>query len=209
MSAAPLPHPAETPDGGPRLYGVIDVLRTDRVSGWAIDRADAAAAVEVEILRDGVVVARARADRERRDLARGGVGTGRYGFSAPIEPPIEPGLEFTIKARARTGDGATAELRRAGAGDAASPDRLLLQRLYEELRLLASRPVAEPIPAPDPALLDLAGRLEVVQLRLEAALARVEPSPPPALGGVRLLAGLGLAVALGSLAIGLVSLLGS
>ncbi|MBP7003178.1 hypothetical protein, partial [Amaricoccus sp.] len=142
--ATPARAPAETPeaaDGGPRVYGVIDVLRPDRVSGWAIDRADAAAAVEIEILREGAPVARVRADRERRDLARGGVGTGRYGFSAPLDPPLEPGFEFTLRVRARTVDGDVADLRRAAAtGAAPDPDRRLLERLYEELRALAARP---------------------------------------------------------------------
>ena len=49
-------------DQGPRLYGVFDLARPDRVAGWAIDRADAAASVAVEILREGVPVATVRAD---------------------------------------------------------------------------------------------------------------------------------------------------
>lgn len=32
----------------PRLYGVIDVLRADRVAGWVIDRTDAARCATVE-----------------------------------------------------------------------------------------------------------------------------------------------------------------
>ncbi|MBP7241932.1 hypothetical protein [Amaricoccus sp.] len=212
--ATPLPVPAEpseTADGGPRLYGVIDILRADRVSGWAIDRTDAAAAVETEVLREGVVVARVRADRERRDLARGGVGSGRYGFSVPIDPPLEPGFEFTLRVRVRSADGATAELRRAGATiSAPDPDRRLLERIYEELRALAARPVPEPIPepipGPDHALIDLAARLELTQIRIEAALAAVEPPPRRDAGGVRLVAGAALAIACGSLALGLFSL---
>lgn len=215
-AAARPDEPALAVDGGPRIYGVIDVLRPDRVSGWAIDRTDEAAAVEVEILREGRPVARIRADRERRDLARGGVGTGRYGFAAPIDPPLEPGFEFTLRVRAHAADGAACELRRARTGAAPDPDRLLLERLFEEVRALARRPEPAPEPAPvpaqagpDQALAELAARLELVQLRVEAALAAVEPAKAPGVGGVRLIALGALALAGGSLALGLASLFAS
>ena len=102
---------------GPRVYGVIDVIRPDRVAGWAIDRADSRTALEVEVIREGAVVATVRANRQRRDLEKSGVGSGRYGFSCDLTPPLEPGFEFTISARARTSDDVVAELRRAGKAD--------------------------------------------------------------------------------------------
>jgi hypothetical protein len=61
-----------TADGGPRVYGVVDLIRHDRAAGWAIDRADPAAAVTVEVRREGRLVATARADRHRKDLESGG-----------------------------------------------------------------------------------------------------------------------------------------
>ena len=49
-------------------------------------------------------------------------------------------------------------------------------------------------------------RLDLVQARIEAALAAVEPPPGPAVAGLRAIAGLAVAIALVSLGIGLVSM---
>lgn len=216
MPLKPETPPATGPDGGPRLYGVMDVLRLDRVAGWAIDRTDAAAALEIEIRREGRPVATVRADRLRKDLERGGLGTGRYGFTCTLEPPLEPGFEFTVTAVARSADGALLDLKRPGAATQ-SPDRerRMLERLYEEVTAIANRLAAPPPPAaPAPheaaeaALADAVRRIELTQLRVEAALSAVAPPAPPEIKGLRVIAVTALALAAGSLALGLWSLLG-
>ena len=216
MPLKPETPPATGPDGGPRLYGVMDVLRLDRVAGWAIDRTDAAAALEIEIRREGRPVATVRADRLRKDLVRGGLGTGRYGFTCTLEPPLEPGFEFTVTAVARSADGALLDLKRPGAATQ-SPDRerRMLERLYEEVTAIANRLAAPPPPAaPAPheaaeaALADAVRRIELTQLRVEAALSAVAPPAPPEIKGLRAIAVTALALAAGSLALGLWSLLG-
>ena len=216
MPLKPETPPATGPDGGPRLYGVMDVLRLDRVAGWAIDRTDAAAALEIEIRREGRPVATVRADRQRKDLERGGLGTGRYGFTCTLEPPLEPGFEFTVTAVARSADGALLDLKRPGAATQ-SPDRerRMLERLYEEVTAIANRLAAPPPPAaPAPheaaeaALADAVRRIELIQLRVEAALSAVAPPAPPEIKGLRAIAVTALALAAGSLALGLWSLLG-
>lgn len=216
MPLKPETPPATGPDGGPRLYGVMDVLRLDRVAGWAIDRTDAAAALEIEIRREGRPVATVRADRLRKDLERGGLGTGRYGFTCTLEPPLEPGFEFTVTAVARSADGALLDLKRPGAATQ-SPDRerRMLERLYEEVTAIANRLAAPPPPAaPAPheaaeaALADAVRRIELTQLRVEAALSAVAPPAPPEIKGLRAIAVTALALAAGSLALGLWSLLG-
>lgn len=203
---APAPAPAEAAaalpdDGGPRLYGVVDVVKPDRIAGWVIDRRDARAALDVEIRREGRLVATARADRPRRDLEKGGVGTGRYGFAVELDPPLEPGFEFTLTATARAADGTTETLRRPAA-QAADPDRLLLQRIFEEVR----RPAPEPS---EPAeLREILARVELAQARIEAALAAVEPPAAPAVPrGLRVTVGVALALAATSLAVGIASML--
>lgn len=214
MPLKPETPPATGPDGGPRLYGVMDVLRLDRVAGWAIDRTDAAAALEIEIRREGRPVATVRADRLRKDLERGGLGTGRYGFTCNLEPPLEPGFEFTVTAVARSADGALLELKRPGAATQ-SPDRerRMLERLYEEVTAIARR-LAAPPPAPAPqeaaetALADAVRRIELTQLRVEAALSAVAPPAPPEIKGLRTIAVTALAIATGSLALGFWSLFG-
>lgn len=185
---------------GPRIYGVVDVLRLDRIAGWVIDRRDARAALDVEIRREGRTVAVVRADRPRRDLEKTGVGTGRYGFSCDLSPPLEPGFEFTVTATARTSDGSNAELRRPAGKANAEPERRVLERIYEA--------VSRPQPAPnDEKLAEMIARLELVQARIEATLGTVEPGGPDPQVGLRILAGSALALGLGSLAIGIVSML--
>ena len=204
LASQPLePAAAPVPDPGPRVYGVIDVLRANRIAGWAIDRADSAAAVSIEIRREGA----ARGDgarrpapprpraRRRRDRAL------RLRLRARTRR-CEPGFEFTVSATARTADGAACELRRAGAGDdEASAERRLMERIFA----LVSRVPDEAAERQDKleAAID---RLELVQARIEAALAAVEPPPAPAVAGLRAIAGLAVAVALVSLGIGLVSM---
>lgn len=187
-------------DAGPRIYGVVDAIRPGRVAGWAIDRADSAAAVEIDVRREGRLVATVRADRPRRDLERGGVGTGRYGFACDLDPPLQPGFEFTLTATARTADGATCELKRAGAREVeASTDRRLVERIFEI--------VSQPPPPPNSREIEAAiARLEIVQARIEAALSAIEAPQAPPLTGLRAIAGLALAAALASLVIGVTSL---
>lgn len=190
-------------DAGPRLYGVVDVLRADRIAGWAIDRTDAGVALDVEIRRDGRVVATVRADRPRADLVKTGVGSGRYGFAADLDPPLEPGFEFTVSATVRAADGVSLELRRSGARERErdrAPDRRLVERLYEEVQA-----IREAQAAPGVALVALVERLELVQARIEATIARIEPREAPG-PGPNVVLWLALATAGVSIALGVLSL---
>lgn len=190
-------------DSGPRLYGVVDVLRTDRIAGWAIDRTDASVALDVEIQREGRTVAVVRADRPRADLVKTGVGTGRYGFVCDLDPPLEPGFEFTMTAVARAADGVSLELRRSGSrGGRGDPERRVVERLYEEVKAIRAAQQA-----PLESLLALVERLEITQARLEAALGRVEPPEP--VGGPNLVLWLAVAIAAVSLTLGMLSLVWS
>lgn len=161
-----------------RVNGVVDVLRANRIAGWAIDRLDSAGSVTVEVFRDGHPYQSVTADRYRPDLERGGIGTGRYGFSVEIDPPVDAGLEFTVTAIARTDDGHSAPLKPTGAAEhPVRPELLLLHRLaasVEELKQTQKQPAS-----PHRAVEELAERLEMTQLRLEAALATVEKGQVP------------------------------
>lgn len=199
-------HVAPAADQGPRLYGVIDVIRPDRVAGWAIDRADSSAAVLIDITREGRPVGTVRADRTRKDLERGGVGTGRYGFSFEIAPPLEPGFDFTLSATARAADGFTTELRRAGGDPSPTPDRRLLERTFAEVSRLRQQARSD---AGLDALTEIAHRLEIAQARLDAALSGLAAPAPPSHTGLRLMLAVTLAIALGSLALGAWSMLQS
>lgn len=160
----------------PRVNGVVDVLRSNRIAGWAIDRADASATVRVEILREGRPWRSVMADRHRPDLEKGGIGTGRYGFGVEIDPPVEPGLEFTVQAIAFTADGQSAPLKPVGSAEQAVPPELrLLVRLMASVEDLKS---GLQLPeAPNDALIEIAQRLELAQARLEAAITAIEARP--------------------------------
>lgn len=199
----PAPAGAAVADQGPRLYGVFDLARPDRVAGWAIDRLDPNAAVEVEILREGRPVATARADRHRPDLAKGGVGTGDYGFSIPLDPPVEPGFEFTLEAFARAADGARLPLRR-GARAKVSPEQRVVERIFEAVTAPKEPPALEPEMERLAALL---ARLETLQHRVEASLSGA-PEPRAQGRDLRAILCATLAIALGALGTGLYSLFG-
>lgn len=194
---------------GPRLYGVIDVLRTDRIAGWAIDRSDAAAAVEIDVLREGKLLSRVRADRKRADLEKAGVGTGAYGFRVEIDPPLAPGLEFTVTATARSADGVEVELARGGrAVRAPVPGDRLLERVFEEVVALRAAQAVAVAPNDAGDLDEILDRVEVAQARIEAAVARLAARPQPAPDhGVRRIALAALVLAIVSLGTGLYSLL--
>ena len=190
---------------GPRLHGAIDLIRPDRIAGWVIDRTDPAAHAAVEILREGRPVASAPADRPRRDLVTAGVGTGAYGFSVPLDPPLEEGMEFTLCVRAFTPDGAEILIRPSARHGTTSVERRILARLIEEVaacrRLLDERePTAE--------MAAMLGRIEVAQARLESLAAGVEAPAAPGRSGLWLLSAAAMATAGLSLAAAIVSLWG-
>jgi hypothetical protein len=183
-----------------RIHGALDMLRPDRIGGWAIDRDNRGAALEVDVFREGRRVATLRADRPRKDLARGEDGSGNHGFAVALDPPLEPGFEFTVTAVARASDGASSELRRAGAGGAATPEQRILERLFGEVRQLRQEP------RDAAGLAETLQRLEITQARIEATLAAIEVPAPQPQSGLTLIVAVALATGLGSLGLGLYSM---
>ncbi len=184
-----------------RLHGALDMVRADRIGGWAVDRANPGAAVEVDIFREGHRIATLRADRPRKDLARGDE-EANHGFALALDPPLEPGFEFTIVAVARAGEG-SAELRRAGGGPPATPERRILERIFEEVARIGQQPPADADPG------EALQRVELAQVRIEAALAGLEAPAAPPPRGLWALALAALAIGAGSLVLGIVSMLWS
>lgn len=167
------PREMKADPGQQRVNGVIDILRSNRIAGWAIDRQDASSAVTVAIFRDGLPYRSVVADRHRPDLEKGGIGTGRYGFSVEIDPPVDTGLEFMVTAIAQTMDGQNATLKPVGAADhAVKPELLMLSRLsvsFNELKASHFSSLSQLA-----ALDKLADRMELTQIRLEAAMAELD-----------------------------------
>ncbi len=72
------------------VRGFLDVASDDYVGGWAWDDARPAEAVALQVLVDGVPVARTVADQPREDLVQEGIGDGRHSFrvdAASLELP--------------------------------------------------------------------------------------------------------------------------
>lgn len=161
-----------------RVNGAVEMLTSHRVAGWAIDRSDAAAAVKVEILREGRPYQTVIADRPRPDLEKGGIGTGRYGFAVDIDPPVEQGFEFTISVLACTSDGHSTPLKAVGRAEySVSPELRLLLRLMTSVDALAAN--MNQSEAKKDALVEISQRLEIAQARLEAAITAIEARPEP------------------------------
>jgi hypothetical protein len=192
---------------GARINGVIDVPRPGRVAGWAIDRGDPDAAVTIRIEQEGRLVGEVRADAYRPDLERGGIGTGRYGFTFDLDPPVEPGFEFTITATARANDGMSGNLSPIGrAKTVDDANRRLSERVFNELVRLRTG-LSRDTNSADTQLCDTIGRIEVVQARLETAMSTFAPPQQAGMGGIMAAVALSLAIGLASLGLGLWSLL--
>lgn len=195
---------------GPRLYGVIDVIKPERIAGWVIDRADAAAYAEVDLLRNGKVVATVPANRPRKDLLSNGVGTGRYGFSIPLDPPLGEGMEFTLSIVARSADGVECPLQPTArlSGTRNQPEQKIFERLYTELTELRNE-LAQDRERLDEVLAAQARSIqqfETVQLRLETTIQQVDPPVPQVPRHLWGLAAAGIGMASLSLIVGLWSL---
>lgn len=193
----------------PRLHGVVDVLRGDRVAGWVIDRTDPARCAVVEVRREGRLIGTVTANRPRKDLERQAVGTGAYGFALAVDPPLDEGMEFTISVTARSHDGVELPLQpAAGAARSMSPEKRALGRILSELSCLRDDLAGlqqESVSARQ-AHAQAQERLELVQLRLERGIACLEAPPSGTPGWLTGVAIAGAVIAAGSLALGLFSL---
>jgi hypothetical protein len=203
------------PDIGPRVYGVIDVIRPERLAGWAIDRSDDTAAVEVDVYREGEKIATVTANRPRKDLQKGGVGTGCYGFSADLDPPIDTAFGFTLNAIARTEDGVSASLKHNFDPDQSS-DTKVQRRILEDiigikrgLKSVQTQLASQAFDRDASKLTEMIERLEVMQARIEAAASKSLAAPVVSeAASAKPLAYLALAIALASLGLGAASIFG-
>ncbi|MEP1612128.1 MAG: hypothetical protein ABJL72_09415 [Roseobacter sp.] len=176
----------EQSDKVERVNGIIDRLGSKRIAGWAIDRADPNAHVDVDIYFEDILIGQVAASNYRKDLEKNGIGTGRYGFKFELEDEIDPDMSFAISAIARTKDGSSARLRNTGSTMLSDdPETRLSQRAYlngcalrkelsELSNALQTMIEMENANEPDTNTLD---RIELVQARLETILPKThEPN---------------------------------
>lgn len=89
----------------PGIIGFIDVVEPRKVSGWAWNPQAPGARLDVEVVLDGQVLAIARAERKRSDLAQANVGDGQYGFVAVLDEDLQAEAMARIGARVLAPDG--------------------------------------------------------------------------------------------------------
>lgn len=143
---------AETaPDTGSRpaeLQGLVDNATSTRLFGWAWNAARPGERVVVELRLGEETVASTVADRDRRDLAKAGIGDGRHAFELPLKPEwVERRAELAVAVRAA--DGAEASLpmriRRADVDPSGTLQKVLEataaahRQLREDLREISNR----------------------------------------------------------------------
>ncbi|MEO8714474.1 MAG: sulfotransferase, partial [Acetobacteraceae bacterium] len=93
------------------IQGVIELLTSTHLSGWALEEAAPERPLEVRVLLDGGEIARATADVFRQDLKDAKVGPGRHGFRAAFVAPISMDARERIEVRAIDQGGRFAPLR--------------------------------------------------------------------------------------------------
>jgi glycosyltransferase involved in cell wall biosynthesis len=84
--------------------GMLDSCTRDRLTGWAQDTGSDAP-VLLQVLDNGLPLARILANRLRPDLQQSGIGTGAYGFDITIPGGLSPLTRHLIEVR-RVSDGA-------------------------------------------------------------------------------------------------------
>lgn len=192
-----------------RLYGVIDVLRVDRVAGWVIDRTDPYQSAVVEVRCGDRLIGTIVANRLRKDLEQRAVGTGHYGFVYAFDPPLADGMESAVTAIAKSQDGVELPLQpAAGAARSISVERKMLGRLLSEVTDMRTDigALRQEMASATASHAQLLERLELVQLRIEGALTvEAMPSLRPR-GWLRTMAGAGAIIAVGSIVVGMFSL---
>ena len=104
LEPAPITLTAASMPAAP-LYGCIDEATRERITGWAQDGADPEAPVALQVLDNGMPIARVLANRHRGDLARRGIGCGWHCFDLVIPGGLSPLARHVIQVRRET-DGA-------------------------------------------------------------------------------------------------------
>jgi glycosyltransferase involved in cell wall biosynthesis len=98
----PLPGTVGTPES--RWRGHLDLVRRDRIAGWALDESHPDRPVVLRILDNGMSIGEVLAEDYREDLKAAGLAEGRYAFSFIVPGGLAPERRHLIEVR-RADDG--------------------------------------------------------------------------------------------------------
>jgi glycosyltransferase involved in cell wall biosynthesis len=87
-----------------RWRGHLDLVRRDRIAGWALDEANPDRPVMLRILDNGVPIGEVRAEEYRKDLQEAGIAEGRCAFAFSVPGGLAPEIRHLIEVR-RADDG--------------------------------------------------------------------------------------------------------
>src|SRR5690349_7470002 len=93
------------PDGAAAgLRGVVDNISPRQLHGWAWNPARPEERVTIELQLGGRTIAETRAEKDRADLLKAGIGDGRHAFSLPLSAEcLQRRGELVVLARAADG----------------------------------------------------------------------------------------------------------
>jgi hypothetical protein len=96
--AAPAAAPSSAPARGLDLLYSLDVVGSEAIGGWVMDKAAPALRLDVTVLAGESVVGKAKADAFRQDLKDAGTGDGTYAFHFPLSRKLQKGERVRILA---------------------------------------------------------------------------------------------------------------
>jgi len=99
LTSAPEPVDASPEPAVPELHGHFDRVESGTAIGWAARGASDSQRLELELVVDGVVVARTVADEFRADVRAAGFGNGCFGFGLRVPESFFDGAPHQIEVR--------------------------------------------------------------------------------------------------------------
>jgi glycosyltransferase involved in cell wall biosynthesis/tetratricopeptide (TPR) repeat protein len=101
LTSAPDPADTSPTPASPPLHGHFDRIESGTAIGWAARGASDSQRLELELLMDGLVVARTVADEFRADVRAAGFGNGCFGFGLRLPEACFDGATHRIEVRER------------------------------------------------------------------------------------------------------------
>jgi hypothetical protein len=94
-----VPLPPNLPTKESPFRGFLEAANSKIIVGWAWNKDQPEAPVDIEILADELVIAKVSAQEFRQDLQTGGIGTGNHGFRVKTPLELQDGKLHIIRAR--------------------------------------------------------------------------------------------------------------